>query len=109
MREKGVLIIGSGNLVHNLRLIDFEHIGAKPYDWATDFDEAVKTSLLSRNHEKLIKYQGLSKNADMAAPTIDHYLPMIYTIALQEENEKVKFTYEGIQYGSVSMRSFQIG
>jgi 4,5-DOPA dioxygenase extradiol len=108
MREKGVLIIGSGNLVHNLRLIDFDHIDSKPYDWAVNFDEAVKSSLLSGDHEKLINYRSLSKNADMAAPTIDHYLPMIYTIALQAEDEKIEFTYEGIQHSSVSMRSFKI-
>jgi 4,5-DOPA dioxygenase extradiol len=69
----------------------------------------VKSSLLSGNHEKLINYQSLSKNAQMAAPTLDHYLPMIYAVALQEKNEKIKFTYEGIQNGSVSMRCFQIG
>jgi 4,5-DOPA dioxygenase extradiol len=109
MREKGVLIIGSGNLVHNLRIIDFEHIDAKPYDWATDFDEAVRSNLLKGNHEKLLDFRGLGKNADLAAPTLDHYLPMIYAIALQEKNESIRFTYEGIQYGSVSMRSFQIG
>jgi 4,5-DOPA dioxygenase extradiol len=109
MREKGVLIIGSGNIAHNLRLIDFEHIEAKPYDWAVDFDEAVKMNLLRGNHDKLIDYGNLSKNADTAVPTIDHYLPMIYSIALQEKDENIRFTYEGIQYGSVSMRCFQIG
>jgi 4,5-DOPA dioxygenase extradiol len=109
MREKGVLIIGSGNIVHNLRTVDFENVDAKPYDWAVEFDEKVKSSLLGGNHDKLINYETLGKNAQMAAPTLDHYLPMIYAIALQEKNEKVKFTYEGIQNGSVSMRSFQIG
>lgn len=109
MREKGVLIIGSGNIVHNLRIVDFENVDAKPYDWAVEFDEKVKSSLLSGNHEKLINHQSLSKNALMAAPTLDHYLPMIYAVALQEKNEKIKFTYEGIQNGSVSMRCFQIG
>ncbi len=109
MREKGVLIIGSGNIVHNLRTVDFENIDAKPYGWAVEFDEKVKASLLSANHEKLINYQSLSKNAQMATPTLDHYLPMIYALALQEKNEKIKFTYEGIQNGSVSMRCFQIG
>jgi 4,5-DOPA dioxygenase extradiol len=109
MREKGVLIVGSGNIVHNLRSVDFENVDAKPYDWAVEFDEKVKSSLLSGNHEKLINYQSLSKNAQMAAPTLDHYLPMIYAVALQEKNERIKFIYEGIQNGSVSMRCFQIG
>nr|MDO8132972.1 4,5-DOPA dioxygenase extradiol [Candidatus Njordarchaeum guaymaensis] len=109
MREKGVLIIGSGNIVHNLRMVDFENIDAKPYDWAIEFDEKVKSSLLSRHHENLIEYQSLSKNANMAAPTLDHYLPMIYAVALQGKNESLKFTYEGFHYASVSMRCFQIG
>jgi 4,5-DOPA dioxygenase extradiol len=109
MREKGVLIIGSGNIVHNLRTVDFENVDAKPYDWAVEFDEKVKSSLLTGNHDKLINYETLSKNAQMAAPTLDHYLPMIYAIALQQKSEKIKFTYEGIQNGSVSMRCFQVG
>jgi 4,5-DOPA dioxygenase extradiol len=109
LREKGVLIIGSGNIVHNLRIVDFEDIDAKPYDWAVEFDEKVKSSLLGGHHEKLINHQSLSKNASMAAPTLDHYLPMIYAIALQEKDELLKFTYEGFHYASVSMRCFQIG
>jgi 4,5-DOPA dioxygenase extradiol len=108
MREKGVLIIGSGNIVHNLEVIDFDNIDAKPYDWAVEFDEKIKSDLLSRHHEDLINYRLLSKNVLLAAPTLDHYLPMIYSIGLQERNESVEFTHEGFQHGSVYMRSFKI-
>jgi 4,5-DOPA dioxygenase extradiol len=70
--------------------------------------EEVKSSLINRDHAKLIDYQEL-KGSHLAVPTLDHYLPMIYTLALQEEGEPLKFTYEGFQHGSISMRCFQIG
>ena len=108
LREKGILIIGSGNIVHNLGLIDFE-IDAKPFDWSTKFDEKIKQSLVSRNHESLINYLDIGKEAVYAVPTQDHYLPMIYAIGLQKKEERLKFIHEGFQHGSVSMRSFQIG
>jgi 4,5-DOPA dioxygenase extradiol len=109
LRDMGVLIIGSGNIVHNLRLIDFEKIDAQPYDWASEFDEEVKSALLSGNHRELISYQNLTRRAHLAVPTLDHFLPMIYALALQEEGEPLKFTFEGFQHGSVSMRCFRIG
>jgi len=109
LRKRGVLIIGSGNIVHNLGLIDFHNIDSKPYEWAEEFDEKVKLDLINNNHENLINYGRISKSASLAVPTLDHYLPMIYIIALQEKNEPLKFTYEGFQNGSISMRCFQIG
>ncbi len=109
LREQGVLIIGSGNIVHNLKLIDFEDMDAKPYAWAEDFDGRVKEGLLGRDHKDLINYQGNGKSAALSVPTLDHYLPMIYAIALQEKGEKLAFIHEGFQNASVSMRCFQIG
>jgi 4,5-DOPA dioxygenase extradiol len=108
LRERGVLIIGSGNIVHNLGLIDFGNIDAEPYDWAVEFDEEVKSNLLNNNHKELINFQEM-KGAALSVPTLDHYLPMIYAVALQGKDEELKFTYEGFQYGSISMRCFQIG
>jgi 4,5-DOPA dioxygenase extradiol len=108
LREKGILIIGSGNIVHNLGLIDFE-IDAKPFDWAVKFDEKIKQNLQSGNHEALINYLDIGKEAMYAVPTQDHYLPMIYAIGLQKKGESLKFLHEGFQNGSVSMRAFQIG
>jgi 4,5-DOPA dioxygenase extradiol len=108
LREQRILIIGSGNIVHNLGLIDF-NIDSQPFDWAVNFDERVKQFLVSANHNRLINYHELGAEANYAVPTQDHYLPMIYSIGLQKKDETVKFVYEGFQHGSVSMRAFQIG
>jgi 4,5-DOPA dioxygenase extradiol len=109
LRMKGVLIIGSGNIIHNLRMIDFDHIDAEPYDWAVEFDEKVRSNLIDRNHKDLMNCANMGRAASYAVPTLDHYLPMIYAIAVQQKDEPVTFTYEGFQYGSVSMRCFRIG
>ena len=108
LREKGILIIGSGNIVHNLGLIDF-NIDAKPFDWAVKVDTKIKEALLSSNHDQLINYLDLGKEAHYAVPTQDHYLPMLYAIGLQKKGDTLKFIHEGFQNGSVSMRAFQIG
>ena len=109
LRNRGVLIIGSGNIVHNLGMFDFTNIEAKSFDWAVEFDEQVKANLIGGNTQDLIHYQNMGMAAALAVPTLDHYLPMIYAIALREKNEPLTFTYEGFQYGSISMRCFQIG
>ncbi|NJD53297.1 MAG: 4,5-DOPA dioxygenase extradiol [Candidatus Methanoperedens sp.] len=108
LREKGVLIIGSGNIVHNLGILDFRNIDSTSFDWAVEFDEKAKSALINMNHEKLIEYQNIN-GSYLAVPTLDHYLPMIYVLGLQEENDPLKFIYEGFQYGSISMRCFQVG
>jgi len=109
LRDRGILIIGSGNIVHNLRLIDFKDMDATPYDWALEFDEKVKRNLISRNHEELLNCRDMDKAASLSVPTLDHYLPMVCALGLQEEDEPLNFIYEGFQHGSVSMRAFQIG
>jgi len=109
LRREGVLIIGSGNIVHNLTMIDFENIDAEAFRWAQDFDKQVKANLINRNYQDLIHFHSMGEAATFAVPTLDHYLPMIYTIALQDNNEPLAFIYEGFQYASVSMRSFKIG
>jgi len=109
LRTKGVLIMGSGNIVHNLRVIDFENIDAKPFDWAVEFDKKIKDDLIHENHEDMVDCESKSISTSYAVPTLDHYLPMIYVVALQAKNEPLKFIYEGFQNRSISMRSFQIG
>jgi 4,5-DOPA dioxygenase extradiol len=109
LRSRGVLIIGSGNIVHNLGMLDFENIDAATFDWAAEFDEKVKANLLGGNHDGLINYRKMGRTSLLAVPTLDHYLPMIYTAALQEKDEPITFFHEGFQYGSVSMRCFRIG
>jgi 4,5-DOPA dioxygenase extradiol len=108
LREKGILIIGSGNIVHNLRVIDMD-TNARPYGWAVELDEKVKRNLLERNHKALIDCQNTDKATALSVPTLDHYLPMIFAMALQEREEKLEFIHEGFQNGSVSMRCFRIG
>ena len=104
LREQGVLIIGSGNIVHNLRIIDWNP-DANPFDWAVEFDEKVKELLLAGKHKELIDYKSLGRSAAMSVPTNDHYLPMTYPLALAGK-DKIEFSFEGIQNGSISMRCF---
>jgi 4,5-DOPA dioxygenase extradiol len=106
LRDQGILIIGSGNVVHNLRDAS---PGAVPYDWAVEFDRWVKTQLLAGDHRALIDYRERSPVARMAHPTADHYWPLLYAIALQDEGEPVSFFSEQIVYGSISMRGVVIG
>jgi 4,5-DOPA dioxygenase extradiol len=109
LRHRGVLIVGSGNIVHNLGMLDFEHIDAPVFGWAGDFDGKVKENLRSGNHADLVNFQNMGRASLLAVPSLDHYLPMIYAVALQEKNEPLTFIHEGFQYGSISMRCFQIG
>ena len=108
MREKGVLIIASGNIVHNLKVIDWNNINAKPLDWAIEFDEIVKSKLNSQDFQSLVNYEQLGSIFQLAHPTNEHYLPMLYTLGLADKTEEVKYLFEGFQFGSASMRCFQI-
>jgi 4,5-DOPA dioxygenase extradiol len=107
LRSKGLLILGSGNIVHNLRIIDW-NTPNKGYDWAVEFDEKVKANLLAHHHDPLINYTQLGKAAQLSIPTNEHYLPMLYAAGLQQKNEEVKFLYEEMQMGSISMRCFMV-
>lgn len=109
LRQKGVLIIGSGNIVHNLRNLDWHHIDATPFDWAVEFDEVVKSKLISGDFQPLVNYHTLGALSQMAIPSNDHYLPMLYTLGIADKGEAVEQLYEGMQYGSISMRCFKIG
>jgi 4,5-DOPA dioxygenase extradiol len=109
LRERDILIIGSGNIVHNLRVVDMINMDAEPYDWAVEFDEGVKHALLEKNHAALLDCQNMSRATSLSVPTLDHYLPMILAIGLQEESDELEFLYEGFQNRSVSMRCFKVG
>ena len=108
LRKRGVLIVGSGNIVHNLRVMHYDP-DAKPYDWAVEFDELTKQLIAAGDHRSLIAYEKFGKVASLAVPTPDHYWPLLYTIALQEDSEPVSFAIEGITNGSISMRTIIIG
>ena len=107
LRDEGVLVMGSGNIVHNLRAIDWDE-GAAPFDWAVEFDAFVAGAVAGRRHQDLVDYLRHPLGA-MAAPTPDHYLPLLYVLAAQAQGEDVTTLHAGIQHGSVSMRCLQVG
>lgn len=106
LREQGLLIVGSGNMVHNLGMMEWTD---QPLEWAVAFDAKLKDLILKRDHEALIRYEDLGPQAKLAIPTNEHYLPLLYALALQGKNEPLKFFAEGIALGSVSMRGVKIG
>ena len=111
LRDKGVLILGSGNMVHNLRMIsvpggDFSQINKEyGFDWTLEMNTIFKDKILNGDHKALIEYEKLSKSATLAIPTPDHYYPLIYTLALQEKNEKPTFFNDKAIGGSLTMTS----
>ncbi|MBI2120642.1 MAG: 4,5-DOPA dioxygenase extradiol [Parcubacteria group bacterium] len=108
LREKGILIMGSGNIVHNLGVISFEP-NAKPFDWAVEFDDVSKKLLETGDDLSLIHYEKLGKSAELSIPTPDHFWPLLYTLGARNENEKPEFLTNGIAHGSVSMRTLRWG
>ena len=108
LRKQGILIIGSGNIVHNLGLIDY-NVDGPVMDWAQQLDETIKTHILNQEYHDLLDIKKMGQLAKLGIPTWDHYLPFIYTLALRKKDEPVKFVHEGFQHGSVSMRCIQIG
>lgn len=106
LRNKGVLILGSGNVVHNLREVVWEDSG---YDWAREFDEKVRDLILAGDHEAVIEYTKLGRAANLSVPTNEHYLPLLYTLAVQDRDEAAVFFAEKVTLGSISMRSLRLG
>jgi 4,5-DOPA dioxygenase extradiol len=106
LRREGVLIVGSGNIVHNLGVIVWEDTA---YDWAVAFDETVKRLILSGSHDALVRYPDLGGEARLSVPTNEHFLPLLYVLALQEEGDAVGFFTDRVTLGSISMRSLRIG
>jgi len=109
LREEGILIIGSGNLVHNLHAYSWSRRPVEPFDWAVRFEKRVKELLLDANDDPLINYTILGKDAVLSIPTPDHYLPLLYVLGCRKEDEKVSFPVKGFDGGSVSMLSVQFG
>jgi len=108
LRNRGVLIVGSGNIVHNLRAarLDDER-GA--YDWAREFDATARRLIAAGDHQALVNYERLGPSARLAIPTHEHYLPLLYVLSLQEPGDEVSFFAERIVYYALSMRSLRIG
>jgi 4,5-DOPA dioxygenase extradiol len=108
LRDQGVLIVGSGNITHNLRRVDWKN-GA-PMDWALEFDGLIKQALLDRNESFLLARETKDRALwNIAHPSLEHYLPLLYTYGASTKNEQAKFIFEGIQMGSLSMRSVMFG
>ena len=111
LRKKGVLIMGSGNMVHNLRMVAWDKLNEPEYgyDWAHHMNQQFKDFILNDEHEKLIHYDQLGREAQLAIPTPEHYLPLIYTLGLKSKNEKVHFFNDKAVGGSLTMTSVQFG
>lgn len=109
LRHKGVLIIGSGNIVHNLRMVAWRRLNEEfAFDWAIEANEKMKSHILSGDHQKLIDFRSQGKAFDLAIPTPEHYLPLLYTLALKEGNEKITFFNDKAVGGSLTMTSLKI-
>lgn len=108
LRSKGVLIIGSGNVVHNLRQVRWQE-NAQPFDWAVEFDAIVKKCIEDNNAKPLLEYQKLGQIATLAHPTNEHYLPLLYILGLRDNLDQFQFFNDSIDMGSMSMRSVVFG
>lgn len=109
LRERGILIVASGNLIHNLREYAWGEAGVEPYDWALRFETQAKAAMLAGNHQQLIDYETLGRDAILSAPTPEHYLPLLYVLGAQSAGDAVSFPVEGIDGGSISMLSVRVG
>ncbi len=106
LRDENVLIISSGDIVHNLRMFRFH--AEKPYDWAERFNNKIKELIASNKHEEIINFQALGQDAALAIPTQEHFLPLLYILALQEPGEQISFFNDKV-ISSISMTSVFIG
>ncbi len=109
LRNEGVLIVGSGNIVHNLHAYAWGRRAAEPFDWAVRFEDKACELMVSGNDGPLIAYESLGHDAELSIPTPDHYLPLLYVIATRRERDPIRFPVEGVDGGSVSMLALQIG
>lgn len=109
LRKEGVLIIGSGNIVHNDKMLLWDNQYAQPYPWATEFDEQVKRCIMQRDYGPLQEDLLYTEVGRLSAPTLEHYLPLLYVLGASDGDDALSFEFEGIQFGSVSMRSLSLG
>ncbi len=111
LRDKGVLVIGSGNMVHNLRMVAWNRLNETGfgYDWAIEANEKFKQYIKNDDHDSLMRYQSLGKAIQLAIPTPDHYLPLLYTMAMKGKNEDIELFNDKALGGSLTMTSVKIG
>ena len=105
LREQGVLIFCSGNIVHNLRLVDWNKAN-EGFDWAYEFDEYIYGNILSKNHENILNFNALEDTARLAVPTPDHFYPLLYALGASEEDDKISVYNKSGVLGSLTMTTY---
>jgi len=109
LRDEGILIVGSGNLVHNLHTYAWGRHVPDPYDWAVRFETETRQIMTAGEDKLLIDYEKLGPEAMLSIPTPDHYLPLLYVIATRQRGEVITFPVEGVDGGSISMLTVRVG
>jgi len=109
LRDEGILLVGSGNLVHNLHTYAWGRHPVEPFDWALRFEAQARALIEAGDHQPLIDYESLGRDAMLAAPTPDHYLPLLYVLGARRPGEAATFPIDGIDGGSVSMLAVRLG
>jgi 4,5-DOPA dioxygenase extradiol len=105
LRKQGVLIFGSGNIVHNLRLVDW-HKANKGFDWAYEFDDYIYENILNKKHENILRYNDFGHSARLAVPTPDHFYPLLYTLGASDKDDKISVYNKSCELGSLTMTSY---
>lgn len=108
LRDEGILIMGSGNIVHNLQAYEWENPEMEAFEWASRFEEKFRDLLQSKKNEQLINYTAIGPEARLAVPTPDHYLPFLYILGTRRKGDLVSFPIEGFDGGSMSMLAVQL-
>ncbi len=109
LRDEGVLVMGSGNVVHNLHAYAWGRHMPEPYDWARRFEAAARKLMLAGDCQPLIHYEALGPDAALSIPTPEHYLPLLYVLGARRDGESITFPVEGVDGGSISMLSARVG
>jgi 4,5-DOPA dioxygenase extradiol len=109
LREEGILIVASGNLVHNLHAYAWGRHAVEPFDWAVRFEDRVRRALLGGDDIALIDYEALGSDALLSVPTPEHYIPLLYVLGARKPGERVSFPVEGVDGGSISMLAVRFG
>ena len=105
LRENGILLFATGNIVHNLRLVDW-HKGSKGFDWAYEFDDYVNENIIDKNHNNILKYNEIGDVAKLAVPTPDHFYPLLYTLGASDEEDRVRVFNKSCELGSLTMTGY---
>jgi 4,5-DOPA dioxygenase extradiol len=109
LRDEGILIVGSGNLVHNLHTYAWGKHDVEPFDWTVRFETTVRRMIAAGNHQPLVSYETLGRDAVLSVPTPDHYLPLLYVLAQARRYDPISFPVEGFDGGSISMTAVRVG